>query len=157
MILIGISYRYMTNPLTCVDIEKSIVIKAAPEHIWRVLTDMEMTAIWAAPFKAGTYAESDWHVGSSVMWKSPDEDSCQMKGEITMMVPNQLLVVDFGENPMKTEDQPACTYAETYSIVQKDMGSILSIRAGGMSQEYADIASPQWDKALDLIKTEAEK
>lgn len=147
----------MTHTPTCVDIEKSIVIKAAPEHIWRVLTDKAMTALWAAPFKAGTYAESDWNIGSSVVWNSPDEESCHMKGEVTMLVPNQLLVVDFGENQTHTEGQPGCTYAETYSIIQKEMGSVLSIRAGGMSQEHADIASPQWDTALDIIKTEAEK
>lgn len=147
----------MTNTLVCLDIEKSIIIKATPEKVWHVLTDKESTKCWAASFRPGTSATSDWQVGGKVVWSTEGAPAeSDMTGEITMLLPNQLLVVDFGHS-VPTDDQPGCTYAETYSIVPKEDGVVLSIKAGGMGEKDFAKMAPAWEEALNCIKDASEK
>lgn len=47
-------------------VEKTIVINATPENVWRVFTDPSITQ------QMGGEYMSDWKVGSTLGWKGPN-------------------------------------------------------------------------------------
>lgn len=49
-------------------IEKSIKINAPKEKVWEVLVNNDLNQTWYAVFSEGTFAETDWKIGSKVIF-----------------------------------------------------------------------------------------
>ncbi len=73
-------------------VEKSIKINTPASRVWDVLTKPEFTDQWAPEFSGGAefHIESDWKLGSPVLWKGQD-GSVIVQGNVTALEPNKFL------------------------------------------------------------------
>jgi uncharacterized protein YndB with AHSA1/START domain len=141
-------------------IKKQILINASKEAVWNVLTQDRHNRIWYAAFSPGTYAETDWQVGSKAVFK--DERACGMIGIIKESKPGELLSIEYtGEIKNGVEDYDSEAVQafkggkEIYRLKDVADGTRLDI-AGDMAPAYFDWMAAAWDKALVIVKDLAE-
>src|SRR5438093_155875 len=90
-------------------VEKTIEITTPASDVWNVLTKREYTSEWAPAFAGGAdfHIESDWELGSPVLWKEQDGNVI-VEGNVTVLEPKTLLrftVFDVrGDKPPVTEE-----------------------------------------------------
>jgi uncharacterized protein YndB with AHSA1/START domain len=143
-------------------VEKTIEINAPRSKVWDALTKREYTDQWALEFSSGGpqfHIESDWKLGSPVLWKGQD-DKVIVEGNVTALEPEELLrftVFDVRmENPSVTEEDGI-----TYKLSQKNGKTALHIRQGDFSalddgEKYRDMSAQVWDRVLPKVKKLAE-
>jgi uncharacterized protein YndB with AHSA1/START domain len=143
-------------------VEKTIEINAPASKVWDVLTSPEHTREWAPEFSGGAafHIESDWKLGSPVLWKGQDGNVI-VEGKVTALEPNTFLrftVFDVrGEKPPVTEED-GITYEltehagkTTFRLFQGDF----SVMAEG--EKYHHLSAEVWDRVLPKVKVLAEK
>ena len=142
-------------------IKKSIEIKAPKEKVWDVLLQDQFNRIWYAEFSEGTYAETDWQVGSKVVFS--DHSGSGLLGKVVINQPAEVLSVEYqgmvnnGTEDYESADAQAMKGVhETYRLVEKDGMTQLAIELD-MGAEYFDFMSAAWEKALQKIKELAEE
>lgn len=135
-------------------IEKNIDITASQQNVWRVLTEDEFSRQWFAEFMPGTYAESDWQVGSKVEYK--DGSGSGMYGTVIVYdAPNKLSVQMAGEI-IDGERKPVFENSgepmlETYTLTQNHGLTHLHIETG-MSADYYETMDQSWDRAVEKVR-----
>ena len=141
-------------------IKKSIEINTPAGQVWDVLFQEKYSKIWYNEFSPGTYAETDWKLGSKVIFKNENGDG--MVGKIVANTPNEILSIEFdgmvNKNIEDYESDDAKTTKgthETYKLSTKGDTTLLNIEAD-MVEEYFDSMSTMWDNALQKIKELAE-
>lgn len=137
-------------------LKKKVTIKAPAEKVWNVLVSPDLVKQWATAFSEGSYVETDWKKGSSVVWKDK-EGAVGASGVVTIHLPNMLLKIDFYDdvNARPPSAAPG-DYSETYILQPVNGKTELTIYAGLLAVKHTKEHSPLWDKALDLIKSIAE-
>ncbi|KAA3437875.1 SRPBCC family protein [Rufibacter hautae] len=137
-------------------IKKEIDIKAPKEKVWNVLVQDQYIRQWYAAFSEGAYAETDWQLGSKVLFKDPSENG--MIGKVVQHTPHEVLSVRYegllvnGKEDTQSEDAKAVQGGlETYKLLEKAGGTQIAIE-GDMTPEYFDMMSAAWDVALLKIK-----
>jgi len=143
-------------------IEKNIFINAPKEKVWEILFTDSSYRIWAAEFSPGSYFETDWQQGSKALFKG--SDGMGLVGHISEVLPNQFLSIQYdgliGTNGVEdVESEGAQVYKgvlETYTLVEIEGVTELDITSG-MPEEYFEMMTDAWDKALQKIKTLAEQ
>jgi uncharacterized protein YndB with AHSA1/START domain len=143
-------------------VEKTIEINAPVSKVWDVLTSPEYTRKWAPEFSGGAelYIESDWKLGSPVLWKGQD-GSVIVEGNVTALEPNTFLrftVFDVrGEKPLVTEED-GITYEltehadkTTFRLLQGDFAVMTE------GEKYHRLSAEVWDRVLPEVKALAEK
>jgi uncharacterized protein YndB with AHSA1/START domain len=124
-----------------------------------VLTRREYTNQWACEFSSGGpkfHIESDWKLGSPVLWKGED-DTVIVKGNVTAFELNKLLRftvsdVRFSEKPpVKEED------GITYKLSHENGKTTLRVLQGDFSvmaegEKYKGLTDEIWDKVLPKVK-----
>ena len=143
--------------------EKSIVINAPPSRVWTVLTRPEYTEQWAALFKAKGPIDSDWKLGSKVLWRN-EADEVYVTGTVIAAEPNKLL--KFTVRSTTREMQPLSGLAadditQTYALAERDGQTILSTAHGDFTKlANGDKIYPAvvagWDIILAKLKELAE-
>lgn len=133
-----------------------VELAAPPERVWQVLVDPGLVA----RYMHGTSVETDWQVGSPIVWRGewqgrPYED----KGEVLeVSAPRRLAVTHW--SPMTGEpDEPASYHHVTYEIEDLGQGrSRLTMTHGNApSQEAADgIVENGWRPMLEELRKVAE-
>lgn len=138
--------------------EKSIEIHASARRVWDVLTSRDSTAQWASEFTVGgpsLQIESDWSVGSPVLWKDR-KGHVVVEGVVTAAQPYALLrftVFDVrGERPPVSPDDGI-----TYKLTEREGKTVLWVSQGDFSTlvdgaKYRDLSEDIWDRALVRIK-----
>lgn len=142
-------------------IQKSIDIQATPEQVWKVLTQDDLTRQWYALFSEGTYATTDqWQEGSRVDFK--DATDCGMIARIDQNDPFKKLVIAYEGQIVNGKEDFTSEVAqqikggkESYTLTEQDGGTRLAITQD-MTDEYYDMMSASWDKALEQIKSLSE-
>lgn len=141
-------------------IKKTIELNAPAQKIWDVLLLDEYNRQWFAVFSEGTRAETDWAVGSKVIFV--DESQGGMLGRIITHDVAKKLVVEYdgfmaaGKEDRESEGAKEFAGAhESYELTE-DNGVITLHISSDMSDEYYDMMAAQWDKALLVIKQLAE-
>jgi uncharacterized protein YndB with AHSA1/START domain len=141
-------------------IKKVIDIRTTKENVWKVLTEDQYVRQWYTAFSEGARAETDWKVGSKVLFV--DGTGCGLIGKIIQNKPNELLSVEYtgmmlnGKEDYEQEDSVAVKGGhETYALLQKGDTTELAI-AGDMSDSMYDAMSALWDDALLKLKSVAE-
>ena len=143
-------------------VEKSIKINTTASSVWDVLTKPEFTDQWAPEFSGGAefHIESDWKLGSPVLWKGQD-GSMIVQGNVTSLEPNRFLrftVFDVrGEKPPVTEEDGI-----TYELTEQNGKTILRLSQGDFSmmaegEKYQRMSAEVWDRVLPKVKELAEK
>ncbi len=142
-------------------IKKSIEIDAPEEKIWNVLTKDNHTREWMSIFSPGTYALTDWQLGSKVTFA--DDSGSGIIGNIVVHEPFKTLSIEYNgvlnNNIEDFESEEAQVFKgahETYRLSPQDSKTLLKI-AVDMSEGFFDTMSKAWDKALVKIKELSEQ
>jgi uncharacterized protein YndB with AHSA1/START domain len=142
-------------------IQKSIDINAPAEQVWKVLTEDSLNRQWFAEFSEGTYADTDWKQGSKAVFV--DATKCGIIGHIEeTTAPEKLVVVYDGQVVNGEEDftsevaQQIKGGKESYYLAHNNGTTQLKIEQDS-SDEYYDMMSGMWDKALQKIKKLSEQ
>jgi uncharacterized protein YndB with AHSA1/START domain len=150
--------------MTKLFVEKSTEINAPASKVWAILTKPEFTREWAGMFGATGPIDSDWQLGSQVLWKNA-AGKVYVYGKVVALEPNKLL--QFTVRSVKPELQPISgsdkdDITQTYVLLEQDGNTSLSIEHGDFSmlangEKIGPGAMTVWDKVLPKIKELAEK
>ena len=142
-------------------IKKEIAIDAPKEIVWQVLLNDEFTRQWYEAFSPGSHAETDWQVGSKAVFT---DNTCS--GLVSRIVENkqyEVIAMEFeGAVDKGVEDYDSSMAnairggKEIYRLSEESGSTQLSI-AADMDENYFEMMSAAWDKALEQLKTLAEK
>lgn len=142
-------------------IEKAIDINASAASVWNVLMKAEYQNKWYDEFMPGTTAQTDWQPGSKVVYADPAGNG--MIGKIVVHKTAEELRVEYTgflangkEDYESLEAKTVKGGQENYYLQQQDDITHLTIESD-MDDNYFDMASASWDKALQKIKEMAEK
>ncbi len=142
-------------------IKKSIDINAPKEKVYRLLIDDSATREWYAEFNPGAYADTDWKQGSDVMFK--DGEGNGIAGKIIENTPGKAIVIEFdamvSQGKINKDGEELKEFAgtrEEYHLSQQGNATRLDI-SSDMTEEYYDMMSEKWDKALQVLKRMAEE
>ncbi len=156
-----IAYHYFIMEKLFVD--ESIEINAQASKVWQVLTLRPFTDQWAPEFANGDphfSIESDWKLGSAVLWKGQG-GSLIVEGTVTALIYDRLLrftVFDVrsARPPVTEEDGITLELSEqngrtTLHVLQ---GDFFAMPEG---QKYRDMSAAVWKRVLPKVKALAEK
>ena len=121
--------------MTKLFVEKSTEINAPASKVWAILTKPEFTREWAGMFGATGPIDSDWQLGSQVLWKNA-AGKVYVYGKVVALEPNKLL--QFTVRSVKPELQPISgsdkdDITQTYVLLEQDGNTSLSIEHGDFS------------------------
>lgn len=134
----------------------SVDIYATPEKIWSTLLDDATYRQWTAPFAPGSYAVTDWQVGSKVQFLTPAGNG--MYSKIAEHQPQRFLSIEHVGEIKDGVEQPPAAWAgahENYSLAYANGVSTLTIdmdSSGDMDAYFRET----WPRALALVKQLAE-
>jgi len=141
-------------------IRKSIDINAPKEKVWQVLIEDNFTRQWYKEFSPGSYAETDWSVGSTAKFFDGKQD-----GLIARIVTNKraeelsMTFIGMSDKGKEIFDGPFVDdfkgKFETYKLREHDGVTTLDISTE-MSEDYYDEMDKAWDSALQIVKNLAE-
>jgi uncharacterized protein YndB with AHSA1/START domain len=122
-------------------------VPAPAEEVWGLLT-AEASRVYF-----GAEVESDWKVGSPVVWKGewegkPFED----KGEVVEAdAPTRLVITHY--SPLSGEDdRPENYHRMEYTLTATGGGTTVVLEQdGNPTQEAADHSAANWQKMLDAL------
>ncbi|MBP9771692.1 MAG: SRPBCC domain-containing protein [Candidatus Pacebacteria bacterium] len=145
----------------------SIHINASKEKVWNTMLEDATYRQWTAPFNpAGSYYEGSWDEGAEMRFLGPSQDGSTIGGMISRIKENRLHeflsiehlgMIENGVIDTASEKVKAWTPAfENYTFTEKDGGTELTIDADS-NEEYAEMFSDMWPKALEILKGLAEK
>jgi uncharacterized protein YndB with AHSA1/START domain len=143
-------------------VDQSIEISAPASKVWQVLTLRKYTAQWAPEFVNGSSQfsiESDWKLGSAVLWKGQD-DNVVVEGNVTALVPNEIL--RFTVFDVRSERQPVSEEdGITYRLSEQNGKTTLQVLQGDFSAmpegaKYRDLSTEVWKRVLPKVKALAE-
>ncbi|UKJ07664.1 SRPBCC family protein [Solitalea lacus] len=142
-------------------IRKSIEIKAPKEVVWDVMLLDKFTRQWYSAFSEGSYAESDWTLGSKARFL--DQSGQGMVGKIVANDPSRIISIEYEgviNNNVDDYDSEAAKAVkggmETYRLIEKDGITTLFIESD-MTEELYEMLSVLWDQALLKVKELAEE
>jgi len=134
----------------------SIDIDAPPQRVWQTLVEPGLVA----RYMHGTAVESDWTVGSPVVWRGEWEGKqYEDKGEVLAFDPPRRLAVTHWSPLTGDADEPANYHHVTYDLAPLDGGRTrLTLTHGNSrSQEAADgMITGGWSPMLHALKDVAE-
>ncbi|HZV70881.1 MAG TPA: SRPBCC domain-containing protein [Saprospiraceae bacterium] len=137
------------------------LINAPKEKVWNILWDDSTYRKWTSVFSEGSYAVSDWHEGSKVLFLSPEGEG--MVSMIAKKTPNEFMSFKHlgemkgGEEQPETEATKQWSGAmETYSLKEKDGGTELIVNMD-VTVDHEQYFKDTFPKALESIKSLAEE
>jgi len=145
-------------------VESSIAIDASPARVWDVLTRTEFTQKWAAAFNATGPIESNWTLGSEVLWRNA-KGIVYVRGNVVAIDPPRLLrftvcdALNVGMRPVSGVPDDEIT--QSYSLSDEGKGTILSTSHGDFGklangEQLYPLVAQLWEKLLPKIKELAE-
>lgn len=131
-----------------------IDIAAAPERVWEALTEPGAVKQWMF----GTDLETDWSVGSPIVWKGEYEGKTyEDKGEVLVFdAPRTLSVTHF--SPMTGQDDvPASYHTLVYTLTPAGDGTHVELtQDNNGSDEEVERSTANWQQALEGVKKTVE-
>jgi hypothetical protein len=139
----------------------SITINAPKAKVWRVMLEDATYRQWTSAFQEGSYAVTDWSVGSKALFLSPQGDG--MVSRIAVHRPNEFLsiehlgIVKNGVEDTKSEAVKAWAGAlEDYTLTETNRASTLNVEMD-VADDYRKYFEETWPKALSKLKELAER
>ena len=143
----------MNNDLT---VRKELQLKADVTRIWEVLTKPE----WTHQYMFGCKVESDWTVGSPILWKADQNGISEVfvKGKIVAIEAGRLLQYTAFDPNSGLEDEPENYTTVTYSLVPEHGHTVLTLSQGNFARvpdghKKYDESQKGWELVLESIKT----
>lgn len=135
-------------------------MNAPASRVWFTLWNDYSYRQWTGAFYPGSYAESDWQLGSSIRFYSPNGDG--IDSIITEMVPNEKMVFTHQGTLKKFElmpDDPESLSwkgaTESY-FLKEDNGTTTVTVLLSSTEEFIDHFSDVFPKSLAIVKQRAE-
>ena len=136
------------------------VIDASPEKIWKILWSDDTYRKWTSAFSEGSFAQTDWKQGSKVLFL--DGSGQGMVSRIAENRPNEYMSIEhLGEVKDGVEDTTSDRVKawagahENYTLKKVNDKTELSIDMD-ITDEYKDMFTQIWPKALENVKNLAE-
>lgn len=145
-------------------VNKTVEIDAPPSRVWEVLTRRIYTDLWALEFSSGgpqSYIESDWKLGSPVLWTG-DDSKVIVEGTVTAMEPNTLLRFTVSDTRSEEKAPAGKEDGITFKIAETNGKTLLQVLQGDFSvmpkgDKYYRLSAAAWDRVLPIIKRLAER
>lgn len=144
----------------------SIYINAPKEKVWNTLLGKDTYQEWTKAFNPTSRFEGDWSEGSKILFFGTDENGSNEGGMVSRIAKNRqyeyLSIEHLGiiENGIEdTTSEKAKSWApafENYTLTEKDGGTELTIDQD-LDEQYKQMFSEMWEKALDKLKELAEE
>ncbi len=145
------------------DLKFSIFINAPREKVWETMLGDKTYREWTKPFNEGSYFEGDWSEGSKILFLGADKDGKVLGGmysRIAKNIPFEYVSIEqLGEIHDGVEKPWLGTEKgfENYKFEEKDGGIELKIEMINTPDEYVEMMSEMWPKALEVLKALSEK
>ena len=135
----------------------SVSINAPKEKVWSTLWDDNTYRQWTAAFMEGSYAESDWNEGSSILFLSRGGDG--MFAVIEKKIPNeQMSFKHMGEIKNGVQEPKEWAGAtENYYLSESNGITELKVEMDTSGGEMENYFKETFPKALDKVKQIAEQ
>lgn len=135
-------------------VEQAVEIKAPPQKVWKTLTDPELTEDWIKTWWPEVHLESDWKLGSEVLWKT-ENGTIGSRGVITFLDPEKVIRFTFQVSGTEKKEEI------TFVLHGKEEGTRFSVSVGdfGDTPEHEACypgAVEAWERSLPVIKHLAE-
>lgn len=145
-------------------VDKKIEINASATKVWEAITKRESSDQWALEFSSGGpqfHIESDWNLGSPVLWKGENGISI-VEGIVTVFDQNKFLRFTVFDVRSSQKIDANEEDGITFELAEENGETTLHILQGDFSQmedgeKYRDASAEIWDKVLPIIKKLAEK
>jgi hypothetical protein len=139
----------------------SIDIKAPIQKVWDILWADETYRKWTTAFSEGSYAESDWNEGSRVLFLSPGGDGMLAriaeKREPHYMGFEHLGMILGGVEDTTSDKVKGWAGArENYTLSENNGQTNVHVDID-ITEEYKEMFSQMWPKALQSLKQLAEQ
>ena len=141
----------------------SIFINAPKEKVWPTMLGDVTYRQWTKPFNETSYYEGDWSEGSKILFLGTDKDGKNEGGMVSRVVRNipfeYVSIQHLGmiENGVEKPWEEAGEGFENYTLTEEDGGTQLDIELTNLPDEYVEMMNTMWPKALEVLKTLAEK
>lgn len=142
----------------------SVKIKAPKETVWHTMLDKETYNQWTEPFSPGSHYEGSWDKGSKILFLGPGEKG--LMGMVSRIKDNQpykfisiehVGVVNNGIEDTSSEEVKKWAGALENYTFSESSGITEVVIDTDSNEEYAEMFSQMWPKALDKLKEIAEK
>jgi uncharacterized protein YndB with AHSA1/START domain len=140
----------------------SIFIQAPRKRVWDTMLQDATYRQWTKSFNETSYYEGDWSEGSKMLFLGTDAEGKVDGGMVSRIAKNMPLeyvsiqhvgMIMKGVEETWADDMRAY---ENYSFVEKDGGTQVNIELTNIQDEWAQMMSDMWPKALEALKTLAE-
>jgi hypothetical protein len=138
-----------------------ITIDASPEKVWHSLFDDQSYREWTTAFAADSHAETDWKKGSKALFL--DGKGNGMVATIEESIPNKFLSIKHlgeiigGKEDLTSERVTQWAGAhENYTLTPVGSKTEVTIDMD-ITEEFLEMFSTMWPKALEKLKTVAER
>jgi uncharacterized protein YndB with AHSA1/START domain len=130
-------------------------IDAAPEQVWRALTDPGLIK----QYMFGSEVKTDWKPGSPITWQGEFEGRAyQDKGEIISFEPSRQLEVTHFSPLTGQEDRPENYHRVRYDLQPISGGTLVRLtQDNSSSAEEAEHSAANWQMMLDGLKKVVEQ
>jgi len=119
----------LETPMDTIDHIYSVYIKAAPDRVWRAITD----GVETEQYYYGTRVDSDWSKGGRIVYAYPD-GSTAADGEVLEIEPGKFVRMTFLAH-WDPEYKAAGPVTMTWDIEpQDDGGSLLTVTTSGLAE-----------------------
>jgi uncharacterized protein YndB with AHSA1/START domain len=130
-------------------------IDAAPEEVWRALTDPRLIK----QYMFGSEVTTNWKPGSPITWQGEFEGRAyQDKGEIISFEPSRQLEFTHFSPLTGQEDRPENYHRVRYDLQPTNGGtSVRLTQDNSSSAEEAEHSAANWQMMLDGLKKVVEQ
>lgn len=130
-------------------------ISASPAQVWAALTDPEQIE----KFMFGSRVETDWQVGSPIVWKGEWEGKAyEDKGEIVEIEPERRLVVTHYSPLGGQPDVPENYHRLIYELENRGTSTHVSLSQDNNATEAAaEHSRGMWEMLLSNLKETVER
>jgi uncharacterized protein YndB with AHSA1/START domain len=126
-----------------------LVIHADAEHIFEMLTDPALFAVWMA-----ADATLDPTPGGVVRWTHPNGDT--VSGHYIEIDPPKRIVFTYGWERANVEIPPGSTSVQIDLIAQPDGSTLVTLVHRGLEDRAADAHQGGWAHYLDRLRRAAQ-
>ena len=143
-------------------VDNTVQIAAPIDKVWAALTEPE----WTKKYMFNCAVDSDWKVGSPVLWKMEHEGKViiPVKGHVEEIVPGRLLKYSVIDPNMGIPDVPENYLHVTYALSETKDGTVLTVTQDGYEhaargkERYEEaVKAGGWSSILAVIKELLEK
>ncbi|HEY6625382.1 MAG TPA: hypothetical protein VIZ21_00355 [Ignavibacteriaceae bacterium] len=143
----------------------SIEINSPKEKVWNTMFQDKTYRIWTEAFAAGSHYVGDWSKGSKILFLGPNETG-EMSGMVSRIKENKkyefisiehIGVVQDGVEDTTSESVKDWAGAhENYTFKDKNGKTEVFVEMD-ITEEYKDMFTDMWPRALQMLKKISEK